>query len=357
MVNENKIKKTFLSLVKIDSPSGEEEKVADFILRYLQELSIEFVRDKYGNVIAKVPGSGKSLMLSAHMDTVEPGRGIKAIVDGDEIRSDGKTILGADDKAGIVAILEAVAYLRKNKISHRSLELVFTREEEIGCLGARNLDYKNIKSKEGICIDSCRPLGYITMASPFIYAIDIEVTGKSAHAGSFPEKGINAIHAAASAIADIKVGRINSSTTNNIGIINGGTAVNSVPDSVVVKAEARSHNIKSAQAQIDLMNKAFKKHIRRHRAKLNFKSKLLCYGFAYLKSDPLIKKIFKTNLLLGLKTVYGKSGGATDANIFVERGIKVVDISYGGKGPHTKSESIKISELKKLTEFLIDFVK
>ena len=357
MINTEKLIQTFFDLVKIDSISGDEKFVADYIISYLKKINIKASRDRYGNIIAKVEGVGKPLMLSAHMDTVNPGKGIEPVIKNGIIRSKGDTILGADDKIAIAVILETVKYYQNNKkLKNKSLELVFTREEEIGCVGAQKLNYKKIKSKTGLVIDSCRPLGHITIAAPFIYVIDIVVKGKSAHAGSFPEKGVNAIKIASQAIAELKIGRINKTTTSNIGIINGGVAMNTVPDQVIIKAEVRSHKIERAQFYVDAMNKSFKKFTRANKGSLKFKSKLVCSGFSYPKSDKIIKKIAKLNKILGLKTVYEKSGGASDANIFAGKGLKIIDISYGGKGGHTIKESIKVKEIEKLNEFLIEFV-
>lgn len=357
MINKKRLLKLFFDLVKIDSPSGEEEHVAAFIINYFKRLKIKTSRDKYGNIVARIPGKGEPLILAAHMDTVQPACGIKPIKKGDIIRSSGETILGADNKAAIAAILEMAEYYIKNKkMKHRPLELVFTREEEIGCVGAQRLDYRKIKAKEALTIDSSRLLGNITIASPYIYMIDIEVRGRASHAGSFPEKGINAISIASKAIADLKLGRINKSTTCNVGIIQGGSAMNSVPEYVFIKADARSLRLEGAQRQVDIINKAFKKQVRLYKASLKFNAKLVCPGFSYKRSDLMVKKIASLNKQLGFKTNYEKSGGASDANIFVGRGIKALDISYGGKHPHSPKETIKVTELCKITEFLIEFV-
>jgi tripeptide aminopeptidase len=364
MINKKQLLKTFLDLVKIDSPSGNEKKVATFIISYLKKLKIKASRDKYGNVTVFIPApkisKGKKmepLMLAAHMDTVQPGVGIKPVVKNDTIKSKSDTILGADNKVAIAVILEVVKYYSKKKnMCHRPLELVFTREEEIGCIGAQKLDYRKIKSKECLVMDSCRPLGNITIAAPFIYVIDIEVKGRASHAGSFPEKGVNAIHIASKAIADLKIGRINKTTTCNIGLIEGGEAMNSVPERVLLRGDARSLKLENAQKQVDIINKSFKKYVRLAKGKLKFKTKLACSGFDYKRSDPMIKKIVSLNKQLRFKTNYEKSGGATDANIFAGHGIKAIDISYGGKHPHSTKETIKISELSKLSEFLVEFI-
>lgn len=357
MLNKKIILNTFLDLVKIDSPSGCEKEVAKYIIGYFKKINIAVRTDGCGNVIAVVSGIGNPLFLSAHMDTVEPGRGVKPIIKGDVIKTDGTTVLGADDKAGITAILEAVKYLKAHNIKHRSLEIVFTKEEETTFRGALKLNFEKLKARQGIIIDSCNPLGYILTASPYVYQIEIRVVGKSAHSGIEPEKGINAIAIVARAISQLKIGRINKSTTTNIGIVNGGSAVNAVPETVIIKAEARSHNPKEAQEQIDLINKAFKKQVRKYGAKLFFKTKLICHGFKYSSSDSLIKEISLANKKVGLKTVFHSAGSASDANIFTGKKIKVIDISNGGTNAHTIRETIKISELEKLTEFIITFVR
>ncbi len=357
MLNEKQIIKTFLDLVKIDSPSGHEKEVADFILNYCKKINVKAKEDHYGNIIVNVHGEGKPILLSAHIDTVEPGRGIKPEIKNGVIKSVGDTILGADDKAGVVAIMEALKYLKENNIAHRTLEIVLTREEEIGVVGALNLNFKNIKSREGLVIDSSRPLGFITMSSPFIYLVDIEIIGKASHSGAFPEKGIHAIKIASQAISELKLGRIDSETTNNIGVINGGTAMNIIPEKVTLQGEARSLNLKSAKKQVEIFKETFKKYTKKHKAKLKFNARLVCTGYNYKKNDPIIKKIAETNKQTKIKSTYGISCGGSDANVFVENKIKMVDISYGGTNPHTTKETIKTSELIKLTEFVINFIK
>jgi tripeptide aminopeptidase len=355
MLNKKQILNTFLELVKIDSPSGQEESVAGYITGYLKKIKVNAWRDKYGNVMAKIPGTGPALLLNAHMDTVEPGRNIKPRINGDIVRSGGDTILAADDKAGIAGILEAASYLVKNKFKHAPLELVFTCDEETGLTGAGNLDYKRLAAKKGLVVDGNGPLGQIIVGAPFIYGIDIKIIGRAAHSGVEPEKGINALQIAARAINELKLGRISRITTNNIGLIQGGSAVNAVPETVILKAEARSHILAEAQLQVDLINKAFKKHVRRFGAKLAFKSKLLCYGYSYPLNDKFIKEIAAVNKKLGIKTVYKNSGGASDGNVFTGKKLKTICISYGGANNHTVRETIRASEILKLTEFIIHF--
>ncbi len=349
--------KIFLELVKIDSPSGQEAGVADFIIKYLKKNKLKAVKDDFGNVILRIRGEGKPLLLSSHLDTVEPGRRVEPVVRGKIIKSNGKTILGADAKAGVAALLEAAIYLNKRKQSHRPLEIIFTREEELGLRGAAALDFKKIQAQEALVIDYGRPLGYISLSAPFIYHLDLKIIGRSAHAGAEPEKGLSAIQVAAKAIAEMKLGRINKQTTCNIGLIKGGSAINCVPEKVSFQAEASGQDLASAQEQVDLINRACKKQVRRYGAKLIFKSKLECRGYRYPGNDKFIKKIADTFRRRGIKPILSFSGGATDANVFVSRGIKAVNVSYGGGNMHTKREFIKTTELADLVCFIIELVR
>lgn len=356
MKQQSIVLRTFLDLIQIDSPSGYEKKVGEYILRYLKNYRIKASFDSYGNVIAKRTGIGKPFLLAAHMDTVEPGKGVKPVIKNGVIRSDGTTVLGADNKAGITAILEAVRYMHEHSLPYRSLEIVFTKEEETGVKGAINLDYSKVRSKEGVLLDACRPLGHIILAAPYIYTLDIHVKGKSAHSG-YPEKGVNAIMIASKTIRDLKIGYINKSTTNNIGVIHGGTAFNVVPEEVLVKAEIRSHTSQQIQKQLSLFRNAFRKYAKLYGGSVRFDIEKACHGFSYPKQLPIIQNIRRVNEKLGIAPFYETSRTGSDANVYASKNINVVNISYGGKDMHTTKESIRVQELERLTEFVIEFVK
>lgn len=345
----------FLSLVAIDSPAGHERAVSDFIIKELGKLGVSAKTDAYGNLAAKVPGQGAPVMLAAHMDTVEPGRGIRAQVKGDLITSVGDTILGADDKAGIAEILAAVEHLIVNKIPHRPLEIIFTREEEIGSLGAKHLDYKNLQAKEGLVLDRSGGAAIIVVAAPFITDITIEIQGKAAHAGH-PEKGIDAIKIAANAISQLRLGRIDEETTANIGIIRGGEIRNGVAERVSIHAEVRSHVKAKMAREVKAMKEVFEKEARRNLAKAKLKITLECDGYKYSLTDPLVKRLGQLWQGLGHTPVFEKVGGVSDANEFVTHGIKAVTIGYGGLHPHTSKERIRISDMRDIVRFLVNFL-
>ena len=221
MIKEDRLVKTFCDLVQIDSPSDEEEEVAQDLTRRLSELGFEVLRDAHGNLIAREEGENP-LLLSAHMDTVEPGRGIKPRVEGDRIVSDGTTILGGDAKAGVAAILEGLESAIEDDLPRRNIQLAFTRGEEIGLVGARNMDYSMITSNEAVVFDGNGPVNKLTASSPTYVSFEVKVIGRSAHAGVEPEKGLSAIKIAAEIISELPQGRLDEETTFNVGTISGG---------------------------------------------------------------------------------------------------------------------------------------
>ena len=188
MINEERLVKTFCDLVQIDSPSDEEEEVAQDLSRRLEALGFEILRDAHGNLIAREDGDNP-LLLSAHMDTVEPGRGIKPTIEGDRIVSDGTTILGGDCKAGVAAILEGLESVVEEELPRRTIQLAFTRGEEIGLVGARNMDFSMITADEAVVFDGNGPVNKLTGSSPTYVSFEVNITGRSAHAGVEPEKG------------------------------------------------------------------------------------------------------------------------------------------------------------------------
>jgi tripeptide aminopeptidase len=357
-MKKSELLELFLNLCRIDSPSGEEQLIGDYVIKHLARHKIRAACDAYGNVIARVAGEGKPLVLSAHLDTVEPGRGVKPVVRNGVVRSDGRTILGADDKAGLAAAIAVAEEAVGRNWRIRPLELVFTRQEETDLGGVRNLDWSRIRAREGLILDGSDDPGRITIASPYIYNVDITVTGRAAHAGVEPEKGINALAITADAIHELKLGRIDRQTTANIGTLAAGSVSNSIPAEAVMRAETRSHSRKSALAQIDVMKSAFKRAVGRRRgAKLSFKSTLACRGYRYDKKDPFIKELKAAMAAHGWKVAYEESCGASDANVWAEKRIKAVDISVGYRDAHTTGEWIKVDDLWSVFRFLAAFIQ
>ncbi|MFQ5934698.1 MAG: M20/M25/M40 family metallo-hydrolase, partial [Dehalococcoidia bacterium] len=244
MINQERLVKSFCDLVQIDSPSDEEEAVAQELTQRLESLGFRPERDAHGNLIASEDGE-TPLLLSAHMDTVEPGRGIKPRVEGDRVMSDGTTILGGDCKAGIAAILEGLESIKEDSVHRRAVQLALTRGEEIGLVGARNMDYSMIKARESVVFDGNGPVSTMTSSSPTYVRFDVKVTGRAAHAGVEPEKGLSAIKIAADIINRLPQGRLDEETTINVGTISGGSVRNAVPETVTFSGEFRSRNLET----------------------------------------------------------------------------------------------------------------
>lgn len=346
MINRDRIVQTFLDLVAIDSPSGEEDAIAAELERRLRDLGLEASQDAAGNVLGRRDGHGEPLLLSAHMDTVEPGRGIRPVVDGDRVHTDGSTVLGGDPKAGVAAILEGLTTLRAAGRRHRAVEVVITRGEESGLQGSRNLDYGLVSAREGVVLDGEGAVNEITDAAPAQYFVDIEVTGRAAHAGVEPEKGISAIRIAAELILALPQGRIDLETTANIGVIAGGSARNAVSERATVTGEFRSRNPDTLDALVREYEAAAAQIRARHpAARIDMSLTKVFDGYRLSGEHPVIAACTVALAAIGLTPSLHPSGGATDANIFAGHGIAAAVLGLGGSHFHTTREELSITNL------------
>tara|TARA_B100001013_G_scaffold7215_1_gene4460 strand:+ start:1 stop:1086 length:1086 start_codon:yes stop_codon:yes gene_type:complete len=345
MINRDRLVKTFCELARIDSPSGEEEEMAKEIIKRLENLGFKTKRDSYGNVIAS-DGRSDPILLSAHLDTVEPGRGIKPSIDGDRIVSDGTTILGGDCKAGVSAILEALESVSEDGEEYRPVELAFTREEEIGLVGARNLDFTLINAKEAIVFDGEGPVNQITASSPTYIGFDIEITGRAAHAGVEPEKGLSAIQIAADIISRLPQGRLDENTTFNVGNIEGGTVRNAVPENTTIKGEFRSTSLESLdglRVQIADVLKEVRDLYPDALVDDHLHTEFETYTLT--NDDPATLRTKNALASIGLDPTMKPSGGGTDGNVFRLNGISSVVVGMADHGMHTVREFVTIPDL------------
>lgn len=363
-INRNRLIKTFLELVRIDSLSRKEGKIAKHLTSVLKSVGATLTFDgagkitkgETGNLIAKFPGTGSGpgapFLLCAHMDTVGPGEGIKPVVKKKRIRSDGRTILGADCKSGIAVIIEILRVLKEKRLPHPPIEAVFTVSEEIGLLGAKNLDYSKLKARSGIILDSESP-HEVTVKAPAADTMEIRVHGYEAHAGMCPEKGLSAIKIAAKAIAKMRLGRIDSQTTANIGVINGGNATNVVTPLVTLKAEARSHNPSKLKAQTRHMRNTLLDAVRASRvvvdgktinARLDFKARRDFPNLVVPKNNPVLKSLFAVAKKSGIAIKSIACGGGSDVNIFYGHGIHAVNLGTGMWEVHTVREYLDLED-------------
>lgn len=357
----------FLELVQVDSVSGKERQIADLLKRKLTALGLTVWEDEAGkavnaeagNIIAKLPGTGVGpvLLLSAHMDTVEPGWGVRPQVANGIISSAGETVLGADDKAGIAAILEVLRLVKENNIVHGGLEIAFTIWEEGGLFGAKNLDYSLLSAQIGFVLDSNGDPGTIVTVAPSHDRIGATIKGKAAHAGINPEAGVNAIQVAAYAIAQMQVGRIDHETTSNIGVISGGKAVNIVPDSVTIEGEARSLRAEKRIMQTGQMCKALEDAAEKFGARADIVTETLYPEFSLSEEAPPVKIAMAAARNLGWEPCLTKTGGGSDANIYNSRGIATAVLGIGMKKVHTTEEYIKVDDLLNDVRYLFEIVR
>jgi len=366
MVNEKRLIEGFMELVRIDSVSREEKDLADFLIKKIKNLGLELIVDQAGekvksnsgNIIVSLEGNNNTIpiMFSAHMDTVIPGKNINPLCDGEKVVSDGKTILGADDKAAIAALLEALYIIRENNIPHGDIEILLTICEEIGLKGAKNLDISNLKAQMGFVLDAGGSVGKIITTAPSQNSLEITIYGKSAHAGANPEEGINAIQVAGYALSRMKLGRIDEETTSNIGIISGGRATNIVPDKVILKGEVRSRNEEKIEKYTEQIKKITEDTAREFKAKAEVKINREYYGYNLSPDDQVVNIATKAAKNIGLQPLLCPSGGGSDANVFNKNGLPSVVLAVGMEKVHTVEEYILIKELKNTVEYILSII-
>lgn len=347
----------FTELVKIDSESGHEDAVRDYIREFCIALSFAVHEDSAGaatgtgcgNLVVRVPAGAFSplppVMLCAHMDTVSPGRSIIPFDAGDRFISISETVLGADCKAAVAALLSTVEHLSQTGGPYRALELVFTVQEEPGLIGARNLDMSLLDCEWGVVLDGSGPVGGIVLKAPSQDRYTITVKGRAAHAGVEPEKGVNAIACAARAIAGLRQGRLDESTTSNVGLISGGEAVNIVPEQAVVEGELRSHSEGRLDEERELVLESFRKAAQESGCELECE---VAHSFSRFELDASSTPVRLLSIALqecGFEPVMCSSGGGSDANIFNHQGFQVAVMNIGLVNAHCKDEFIMKEEL------------
>ena len=376
MVNRERLADIFKTLVQIDSVSKKEGAIAKTLQGIFESHGAEIVFDgagpkvggETGNLIARFKGTGEDvepLLINAHMDTVQPGEGIKILFSDGTFTSDGSTILAADDKSALAAIIETIKILQERGHPYGPLEVVVTVCEEVGLLGAKNLDYSLIKAQYGYSIDATDTEGIVTRA-PAANHLCFKVHGRDAHAGAAPEKGINAIQLASRAISEIRMGRIDEETTVNIGLIEGGKATNIVPSLVTVTGEARSHSPEKLEDETRKIVQSFEQQVSKYKEAFPSDDGLprleveIRQDFSDLKipdEHPVVALAKEAATSLGREMKTKTSGGGSDANIFYGHGIVTGVLGTGMKDMHTVRESIRLDDMVKSVELLLEIVQ
>lgn len=356
MVNEERLVQLFIQLVETDSISGREGKVRDFLKQYFSQRGLqveednagEILQGSSGNLLVKITGTVDKppLLFAAHMDTVEPGEGVKAVVGNDRIiRSQGDTVLGADDKSAIAAMLEAVEIIRERQWPHPPLEFLFTVSEEQGLMGSKLFDFTRLQSKIAYVLDDNNDPGTIVIKSPCQNEIEYIVQGQAAHAGMNPEDGVNAIHLAAMALAKMPCGRIDEETTCNFGIIEGGWARNIVAAECRIHGEARSHSREKLNHITNSLQNTFINEIERLGGQAEVKIDLLYPEIALQPEEEVVQRAQRAIRKLGLEPTLAATGGGSDASVINGAGIRCANLGVGMKNVHTTEEYIAIDDL------------
>jgi tripeptide aminopeptidase len=358
----------FTELAAIPSPPGSEREVADRVTTYLRELGLEVTEDdagsridsNVGNLLARLaptaPNGGTPIFLCAHLDTVQPTGPLEPVVDDGIVRNAGGTILGADNKSAVASILEAARLILSENRPHAGLELLFTPKEEVGLQGAKAFDAERLDATVGFVFDHAAPIGEVMLGAPHARALEVTMRGRAAHAGMAPEEGRSAIAAAARAIADFRLGRIDEETTASVGLIQGGTAKNIVPDRCTFSIDVRSHDERKLSDLVQelLETITFAASLEQCEADTTVDDSYRGYRFS--RGDLPVRLAAEALTRTGIEPVYGLGGGGADANVFNERGVPCLNLANGMTAIHTPDEHIAVADLERMVEVALALV-
>jgi tripeptide aminopeptidase len=350
-----KIEDLFIKLVKIDSPPGSEKNLGDFVIRELNKLNLDIKKDKFGNIVvrSKAFNKNKSILISAHLDTIGSTKEIKPIIKKGIIYSNGKHILGADNKA---AIAEIIYTLKKIK-TLSNVELLFTVQEEAGLIGAKNLDKGLIESKRALVLDYSFPPGHIVLKTPYAIILEVEISGETVH-GARANLNHNVIGVSSSCISSTTSDIASTDINYNIGEIGSdGLGVNAAPSRVIFKSSFRSFSYDELKNFLEKNKKHLEEIAKKRHCDISFKETSVGLGYSYNRSDEFIKTIINNFKKINIEASLEESTGLSDANILNSYGIKAIEIGYGPKNVHTNKEQVSIKDMNIMSDFLIEMIK
>ncbi len=373
VIDRERLAATFAELCGISSPSRREGKISAYLKEAFAALGADFVYEdgsavhtgsQSGNLIARFEGTApgrEGFFLSCHMDTVEPAEGVEVVRTGDIFTSRGDTILGGDDKTGIAAVLEVLTILREKRLPHPTIEVIITTCEEVGLLGAKHLEYDRLQTRYGYALDSTGN-NHVVVGAPAANKFKVEIKGLAAHAGLCPEAGINALSLAVAALSTLTVGRLDSESTCNFGVIQGGVATNIVPERVLLKGEVRSHDPAKLERYTREILTAFEKAVaewspnpasgaQRPSVSFDIVDDYPCLRLA--EDAPVVTRINRAAVACGKELRFTIAGGGSDANIFNGRGLPTAIVATGMDKVHTVDEQVDLANLVNLAELLL----
>lgn len=369
MINRERLLAEFLELTRIDSPTLNERQIADLLKNRLDSMGIVISEDEAGltiggncgNIFAYLKGNlpkAPVVLLSAHMDTVDPCLNIEPVLQDDGlITSAGSTILGADDKAGIAPIMEALRTIQEQSIPHGDIQVIFNVAEEGGLHGSKNLDKTLLKADLGFVLDCGGGPGEIILAAPGQDRINVTIKGRASHAGVVPEGGISAIVVAAKAIASMQTGRIDDETTSNIGTIQGGRATNIVAERVEITCETRSRDLGKLESQTVRMCETFKHCAVEAGAIAEIEVIRLYDPFTLAEDSQVVVLAVEAAKCAGLKAMLEATGGGSDANFYNRYGVPCAVLGTGMQKSHTTEECIKEEDLYQTAKLVVEIIK
>ena len=355
MIQADRLLETFLTILRINSFYPAEDPVADVLRCRLEPVGVQFTVDEHRNLLGLWPGTGSQsssepILLCAHMDTVRPTEGMKPIVRDGAVHSDGSSVLGADDKAAVAAIVEAVEAVSDAGVEHPPAEVLFTVGEDVGHIGSRAFDVSPVRSRMAYVPDVDGPVGRVVLAASSSENVQVNFHGRAAHAGMDPENGRSAISMAAQAVHSMTLGRIDEETRANIGKMRGGEAPNIVPPEAEMVMQVRSLDPQKCRQKMDGLIECCQRAAADWEGTVDCVSISQMQGYRFSASDPIILRADSAIRSIGLVPEHTVTCGGSDANEFNAKGLPTTVISVGYKDIHTNEESMPIDQLNQLAE-------
>lgn len=353
-MSDERLLETFLDLVRIESPPGFEGVTATYCARELEaagcrvwfDAAAEQTGSDTGNLIAELAGTAPgTLALSAHLDVVEPCRGIKPVIADGVIRSAGPTILGADDRAGLATAIETVRRFAENSRPHPTIRILFTVQEEVGLHGAKHLPPDDVACDLCLVLDAEGSPGGIVIGAPTHYTFVAAFFGVASHAGVAPERGVSAIAMAADAISAMEIGRLDARTTANVGSIKGGRATNVITARCDITGECRSLDRERVEAVKAAMDAAMRASAEKYGGSVDIDWNLEYEGFEFPEDSREIALVSAAIRDAGCEPSTYRTGGGSDANVLAQMGVPTIALACGMSGVHGTDEQIAVADL------------
>ena len=362
MIKADRLLATFLTILRLDSYHPREMPVVDALRTKLERVGLELTLDKHGNLLGFWPGRGagagqEPVLLCAHMDTVQPTAGMEPIVRDGAVHSDGTSVLGADDKAAVAAIVEALEALADTGESHPPVEVLFTVGEDVGHIGSKAFDVTPVRSRMAFVPDADGPVGQIVLAAPWATGVRVRFHGRAAHAGMDPQNGRSSLSMAARAIDRMKLGRIDDQTTTNVGTLAGGQAVNIVPPEAELVFQVRSLDHQKHDRHLDAMLDCCRQGAAAFGGRLEHEVVGGTQGYRFDPDAAVIRRAESAARAARLEPKHIVTCGGSDANELNAKGLATCVLSVGYRDIHTHIESMPIDQLNQLARFCAELMR